>query len=120
MTPSRTRQTRRTRRTSVMTVLALLTGAVVATAPAAPATAAQAAAWRQAGHFDTTSACRKAGRNGMDARKWSEYKCRRGHSDHYITLWVRGRGTSHTAGPAPAPPASPPSATAPARGSGMG
>lgn len=113
MTPSRTR------RTPAMTALALLTGAVVATAPAAPAAAAQGAAWRQSGHFDTTSACRTAGRNGMDARKWSEFKCRRGHSDHYITLWVRGRGRSHTAGPAPAPAVSPASA-APTRGSGMG
>ncbi|MES4907613.1 MULTISPECIES: hypothetical protein [unclassified Streptomyces] len=114
MTPSRTRRPR------VMTALALLTGAVVGTAPAAPAAAAQGAAWRQAGHFDTTSACRKAGRNGVETHKWSEYKCRPGHSDNYITLWVRGRGGSRTAGPAPAPAASPVSAPAPTRGSGMG
>ncbi|KAK1182446.1 hypothetical protein B7755_032535 [Streptomyces sp. NBS 14/10] len=90
MTPSRTRRTRRTR---VLTALALLTGAVVGAAPAASAAAAPGAAWRQAGHFDTTSACRKAGRNGVETHKWSEYKCRPGHSDHYITLWVTGRGS---------------------------
>ncbi|MDX3229448.1 hypothetical protein [Streptomyces sp. ME19-01-6] len=116
MTPSRTR------RTHVMTALALLTGALAGTAPAAPAAAAQGADWREAGHFDTTSACREAGRNGVEAHKWSEYKCRPGHSDNYITLWVKGRGRSHTAGPAPAPAASPASAPAPApaQGSGMG
>ncbi|MGY0058080.1 hypothetical protein ACWY4P_16230 [Streptomyces sp. LZ34] len=116
MTPSRAR------RTHTMTTLALLTGAVVGTAPAAPAAAAQGAAWREAGHFDTTGACRKAGQNGVEAHKWSEYKCRPGHSDNYITLWVKGRSRSHTAGPAPAPaPAvSPASAPAPTQGSGMG
>ncbi|MDW6059623.1 hypothetical protein SAZ11_18430 [Streptomyces sp. FXJ1.4098] len=116
MTPSRTRRTR------VLTALALLTGAVVGAAPAASAAAAPAAAWRQAGHFDTTSACRKAGRNGVDAHKWSEYKCRPGHSDNYITLWVKGTGRSHTAdlASAPAPAASPASAPAPTQGSGMG
>lgn len=91
----------RTRRAHAMTALALLTGAVLGTAPAGPA-AAQSAAWRQAGHFHTTGACRKAGREGVDAREWSEYKCRPGHSGTYITLWVRGRGGAHTTGPAPA------------------
>jgi hypothetical protein len=114
MTPTRTR------RTHAMTALALLTGAVAGTAPAAPAAATQGAAWREAGHFDTTGACRKAGKDGVEAHKWSEYKCRPGHSDNYITLWVKGRGGSRTAGPAPAPAASPASASAPAQGSGMG
>lgn len=114
MTPFRTRLTR------AMTALALFTGAVVGTAPAAFAAAVPGAAWRPAGHFDTTSACRKAGRNGMETHKWSEYKCRPGHSDNYITLWVKGRGRSHTAGPAPAPAACPVSAPAPTQGSGMG
>lgn len=92
----------RTRRAHAMTALALLTGAVLGTAATAPAAATQSAAWRQAGHFHTTGACRKAGREGVEAHKWNEYKCRPGHSGTYITLWVRGRGGARTTAPAQA------------------
>ncbi|MER8154623.1 hypothetical protein [Streptomyces sp. NPDC094472] len=89
--------------------LGLSAGAVVWTAAASPATASSPAAtsedtaWREAGHYDTTAACKRAGKAGIERHKWNEYKCRPGRNDNYVTLWARsGPGAAHalTAGPA--------------------
>jgi hypothetical protein len=82
MLPSRTRAT---------TALGLIAGAVMWTVTAAsPAVASGDASWREAGHFDTTGTCRRAGRTGVEKHKWDEYKCRPGRNGSYVTLWVRG------------------------------
>ncbi|MEU8873371.1 hypothetical protein AB0D24_19780 [Streptomyces javensis] len=78
--------------------LGLSAGAVVWTAAASPATASSHSAtsadtdWREAGHYDTTAACKRAGKAGVERHKWAEYKCRPGRNDNYVTLWVRGGG----------------------------
>ncbi|ATL85777.1 hypothetical protein SMALA_5547 [Streptomyces malaysiensis subsp. malaysiensis] len=69
------------------------------TAAASPATASSPAAasgdtaWREAGHYDTTAACKRAGKTGIQRHRWDEYKCRPGRNDNYVTLWVRGGGS---------------------------
>ncbi|MFD8283606.1 hypothetical protein ACFV47_31165 [Streptomyces solisilvae] len=79
--------------------LGLSAGAVMWTAAASPATASSPAAasgdtaWREAGHYDTTAACKRAGKTGIQRHKWDEYKCRPGRNDNYVTLWVRGGGS---------------------------
>ncbi|KUL61999.1 hypothetical protein ADL28_14720 [Streptomyces violaceusniger] len=86
------------RPTRIRTVIALglSAGAVVWTAAASPATASSPAAtsedtaWREAGHYDTTAACRRAGKAGIERHKWNEYKCRPGRNDNYVTLWASG------------------------------
>ncbi|BBJ40684.1 hypothetical protein GCM10017744_035710 [Streptomyces antimycoticus] len=99
------------RPTRIRTVIALglSAGAVVWTAAASPATASSPAAtsedtaWREAGHYDTTAACKRAGKAGIERHKWNEYKCRPGRNDNYVTLWARGgSGVARalTAGPA--------------------
>ncbi|MGA6154837.1 hypothetical protein ACPEIC_15980 [Stenotrophomonas sp. NPDC087984] len=89
--------------------LGLSAGAVVWTAASSPATASSPAAtsgdtaWREAGHYDTTAACKRAGKAGIERHKWDEYKCRPGRNDNYVTLWASGgSGAAHalTAGPA--------------------
>ncbi|WP_262703892.1 MULTISPECIES: hypothetical protein [Streptomyces] len=90
--------------------LGLSAGAVMWTAAASPATASSHAAttadtdWREAGHYDTTAACKRVGKAGVERHKWAEYKCRPGRNDNYVTLWVRGGGSGAgralTAGPA--------------------
>ncbi|GAA2295576.1 MULTISPECIES: hypothetical protein [Streptomyces] len=91
--------------------LGLSAGAVMWTAAASPATASSSLAatsadtdWREAGHYDTTAACKRAGKDGVERHKWGEYKCRPGRNDNYVTLWVRGGGSGAaralTAGPA--------------------
>ncbi|OPF72671.1 hypothetical protein VT50_0230815 [Streptomyces antioxidans] len=84
--------------------LGLSAGAVLWTAAASPATAASPAGtdWREAGHYDTTAACQRTGRSGVERHKWAEYKCRPGRNDNYVTLWVRGSGAARalTSGPA--------------------
>ncbi|MFD8457349.1 hypothetical protein [Streptomyces antimycoticus] len=99
------------RPTRIRTVIALglSAGAVVWTAAASPATASSPAAtsedtaWREAGHYDSTAACRRAGKAGIERHKWNEYKCRPGRNDNYVTLWASGgSGVARalTAGPA--------------------
>ncbi|WPB90588.1 hypothetical protein [Streptomyces malaysiensis] len=79
--------------------LGLSAGAVMWTAAASPATASSPAAasggtaWREAGHYDTTAACKRAGKTGIQRHRWDEYKCRPGRNDNYVTLWVRGGGS---------------------------
>ncbi|WHX18324.1 hypothetical protein QFW82_15325 [Streptomyces malaysiensis subsp. malaysiensis] len=79
--------------------LGLSAGAVMWTAAASPATASSPAAasgdtaWREAGHYDTTAACKRAGKTGIQRHRWDEYKCRPGRNDNYVTLWVRGSGS---------------------------
>ncbi|MGW4073377.1 hypothetical protein ACWELB_07620 [Streptomyces asiaticus] len=79
--------------------LGLSAGAVMWTAAASPATASSHPVtsadtdWREAGHYDTTAACKRAGKAGVERHKWAEYKCRPGRNDNYVTLWVRGRGS---------------------------
>ncbi|MBI0294519.1 hypothetical protein JBE04_08485 [Streptomyces sp. PRKS01-29] len=89
--------------------LGLTAGAVMWTAAASPATASSLATtsadtdWREAGHYDTTAACKRAGETGAERHKWDEYKCRPGRNDNYVTLWVRGGSRAArvlTAGPA--------------------
>ncbi|MET7764141.1 hypothetical protein [Streptomyces sp. NPDC005336] len=81
MRPSRIRAT---------TALGMIAAAVMWTSTASPAAASEDASWREAGHFDTTGACQRAGKAGIQHHRWDEYKCRPGRSDNYVTLWVRG------------------------------
>ncbi|GLV77616.1 hypothetical protein [Streptomyces hygroscopicus] len=84
--------------------LGLSAGAVMWTPAASPATASsqatasEDAAWREAGHYDTTAACRRAGKEGTERHTWDAYKCRPGRGDNDVTLWVRGGRSA--AGPA--------------------
>ncbi|MBL1113298.1 hypothetical protein JK364_12960 [Streptomyces sp. 110] len=90
--------------------LGLSAGAVMWTAASSPATASSHAVtsadtdWWEAGHYDTTAACKRAGKAGVERHKWAEYKCRPGRNDNYVTLWARGGGSgaasARTTGPA--------------------
>ncbi|MET7935708.1 hypothetical protein [Streptomyces sp. NPDC005322] len=76
------------------TALGLIAAALLWTSTVSPAAASEDASWREAGHFDTTGACQRAGKNGIQRHKWDEYKCRPGRNDSYVTLWVRGGSRS--------------------------
>ncbi|WNE99127.1 hypothetical protein PS467_29275 [Streptomyces luomodiensis] len=88
------------RPTRIRTAIALgmSAGAVAWTAAAFPATAssqttASEDAWREAGHYDTTAACWRAGETGVRRHTWDEYKCRPGRGDNDVTLWAKGGGS---------------------------